>query len=222
MPMKLTTALLSMAFLFSAVQASAEVSKKQLGDLRSTIVRYQKAAYVEIDLDKTVVSEILGREKNNKGKAFLAAKRFRLELNEPDKSLIVYDGSTLWNVQYPPEGSGGKTQIAKAKLDKKNQNQILLGDLLVEQGLMAKFDMLSAKQDGNKLEISAKPKSSALQVTDLKFRIDTKDKVFNEVEYSDELGNKTTMKFSGTVFQKRKNAKIFQYTPEKGAQVTEL
>lgn len=221
--MKMTVSLLICGLLWTwSPTAQAEVSKAQLKALRNTIIRYQKASYVEIDLEKKVVSEILGRERLNKGKVFLAPKRFRLELKEPEKSLIVYDGGTLWNVQYPPEGSDGKTQVAKAKLDKKNQNQILLGDLLVEQGLMAKFEMLDAVQDGDRLQITAKPKSSQIQVMDLKFSIDTKDKVFKEVEYSDELGNKTTMKFSGTVFQKKKNAKIFQYTPEKDAQVTEL
>jgi outer membrane lipoprotein carrier protein len=220
--MKKTPGLLFVGLLFTATSALAEVSKTQLTSLRNVIIRYQQSAYVEMDLEKTVVSEILGREKTNKGKSFLAPKRIRLEIFEPDKSLIVYDGSTLWNVQYPPAGSGGKVQVAKAKLDQKNQNQILLGDLLVEQGLLAKFDLLDATKDGDVLEITAKPKGHKIQVADLKFRVNLKDKVIQEIEYSDELSNKTTMKFSGTIFQKKKNAKIFQYQPEKGAQVTEL
>lgn len=197
-------------------------TKPQLESLKSIIRRYQKSAWVELDLEKTVVSEILGREKVHTGKAFLAAKRFRLEIQQPDRSLIVFDGKILWNVQYPADGDEGQIQVAKAKLDQKNQNQILLGDLLVEEGLLRKFDLLAAKSDGNVLEVTAKPKSAQVQISDLKFRVNLKDKVIQEIEYSDDLGNQTTMKFAGTNFRTQKNPKIFQYQPEKGAQVTEL
>lgn len=205
-----------------ANEAKSAIPKTTLNALKDILSRYQKSTLVELDLEKKVIVAVMGTERVHKGKAFLAAKRFRLETFEPEKTLIVYDGSTLWNVQYPPEESGGKVQIAKAKLDKKNQNQVLLGDLLVEQGLLNKFYFVDAKKDGDNLEITAKPKSSQIQVIDLKFRLQTKERVIQEIEYSDELGNTTIMKFSNTQFKKKKNAKLFQYSPDKGAQVTEL
>lgn len=220
--MRKTLALISLGFFLSTIPAGASLSKENVNTVKGIVSRYQQSAMVEMDLEKKVTSEILGREKVYKGKTFLAAKRFRLELFEPEKSLIVFDGTTLWNVQYPPEGSEGKIQVAKAKLDKKNQSQILLGDLLIEQGLTQKFDLLTSTKTADSLEVSAKPKNSQIQVTDLKFRLDLKEKVIKEIEYSDELGNKTLMKFSGTRFQKKKTPKLFQYQPEKGAQVTEL
>lgn len=202
--------------------AQATVSKSNLKLLKEVVSRYQKSAMVEMDLEKKVISELLGRERSQKAKAFVASKRFRLETAEPDKTLIVYDGTVLWNVQYPGEGTGGTVQVAKTKLDKKSQNQILLGNLLVEQGVLDKFDFLSEKKDGMYLEIMAKPKGNQIQVSDLKFVVDTKGKLIKAIEYSDELGNKTLMSFTETKFRTKKDMGKFSYKPEKGAQVTEL
>lgn len=213
-------AFLGLSLASQVVQAG--VSKETMATLTKVVGRYQKSAMVESNVEKKVVSEILGREKIYQGKVFLAPQRFRLETQSPDHSLIVFDGTTLWNIQYPPEDTKAAIQVAKAKLDKKNQNQVLLGDLLVSQGQLAKFDFVNAVQVGDQLELSAKAKSKQLQVSDLKFRLSTSDKVIRQIEYSDELGNKTIMTFSETKFLKKKDSKKFQYKPEKGAQVTEL
>lgn len=201
--------------------AMAVVAKADMSSLREVLIRYQKSPQVDIELEKKVTSEILGREKIHRGKASLAPQRFRLETYAPDKTLIVYDGTTLWNVQYPPEESDSAIQIAKAKLDQKTQNQVLLGDLLVGQGLLNKFDITETKRDGSTLIVKAKPKQQ-IPVGDLTFNLNLKDKVIESLGYSDDLGNKIVMNFQKTNFQKKKNSKLFQYKPEKGAQVTDL
>ena len=46
------------------------------------------------------------------------------------------------------------------------------------------------------LELMAAPKNKDIQVIDLKFIVDTKNKVIKGIEYSDELQNKTAMRCS--------------------------
>lgn len=202
--------------------AKADVSSAALKTLKETVQRYQKSSLVQMKVEKKVTSELLGSDRTYSGSIALANRRFRLETAEPDKSLVVYDGRYLWTVQYPPQGFDGKVQVARAKLDKKNQNQVLLSDLLVGNGVLTHFNFLSEKADADKLELSAKPKHNEEQISDLKITLDKKSKEITEVNYADELGNRTVMKFTEIKMGKKAKPQIFEYKPEKGAEVTDL
>lgn len=206
---------------FSWSAPAAEVSKENLKALKDTIAKYQKSGLVRMKIEKKVISELLGTERNYSGNLALAPNRFRLETKEPEKSLIVYDGTYLWTVQYPLTEEG-KIQVAKAKLDKKNQNQVLLTDLLLGQSVLKQFDFLSEEKQEDTLRLSAKPKTKDEAISDLKISLDSKTKQIKEISYTDELGNRTIMTFSDHQLEKKPQAKLFRYVPEKGAEVSDL
>ncbi|PWU19373.1 MAG: outer membrane lipoprotein carrier protein LolA [Bdellovibrio sp.] len=196
------------------------VSKETLKVLRETVLRYQRSPLVEMNVEKKVTFELLGKDRVYHGKVSLAEKRFRFETEDPEKNLILFDGQTLWTVQYPTSGTDGKIQVAKARLDKKNQSKILLSELLTGKALMTQFDFLKEEDQGNVVKLFAKPKKGGDQVTTLWITVNKKEKEVRSVEYSDELGNKTVMTFSDLRLQDTARPKIFSYKPEKNAEVT--
>jgi outer membrane lipoprotein-sorting protein len=197
----------------------AKISPASLKVLKEVVQRYRDSACVEMEVEKKVFSDLLGTDQTYHGSLALAPKRFRFE---SDENLVVFDGKYLWTVQYPMKGSPGKTQIMRALLGKKNQTQVMLTDLLMGESILNHFDILSDEGTGDTLRLKAKPKVKDDQITDLTLVIDKSKKEISELSYGDELGNKTTMQFSGVELSKKAQPKKFKYTPEKGAEVTDL
>lgn len=190
--------------------------------LKSVTKKYKKSALVEITVEKTVVSELLGKETKFKGKIYLSSGLFRFENNEPEKTLLVYDGSILWNEQSPPAEFPGPVQVAKSKLSKKNKSQILISSLLGQGELNENFKIKAEKKMGDVVALTVEPKTSELNIKQLELKIIVKTKVVSELNYKDDVGNETKMIFLNTTFKSKKNDKLFKYVPPKDAQVTNL
>lgn len=169
-------------------------------------------------VEKSLKSELLGKETRHSGKIFLANGKFRWENTVPEETLLVFDGKTIWSIQTPPKEFGGEPQIARGKVDKKTKSQILIASLLGED-LEKSFKVVKDDKSGN---IEVAPKGNDLTVKSLNLVIDTKKSELKEVSYKDEIGNVTTLKFSDIQFKSKANNKLFQYTPPKGVPVTDL
>ncbi|MFS4458863.1 LolA family protein [Bdellovibrio sp. HCB2-146] len=207
----ITLLLLSVSF---ALVAHAAPNKT----LKALSKHYRSAKLVEMKVEKTLKSELLGKETRHSGKIFLANGKFRWENTVPEETLLVFDGSTIWSVQVPPKEFGGEPQVAKGKVDKKTKSQILIASLLGED-LEKNFKVVKDDKNGN---IEVAPKGNDLTVKSLNLSIDTKKSELKELSYKDDIGNLTTIKFSDIQFKSKANNKLFQYQPPKGAQVSEL
>lgn len=183
--------------------------------------KYKNAKLVEMDVEKTVTSTLLGRETKHSGKIYLSHGKFRWENETPEKSLLVFDGNTIWSEQTPPVELGGPVQVARGKVDKKNRSHILVSSLLGAD-LQGNFDITSEKIEGNQSTFVMKPKTDDLTIKSVTVVADTKEKTLREVRYEDEVGNETKIKLSNIQFLNKEKRKLFQYQPPKGAQVTDL
>jgi outer membrane lipoprotein carrier protein len=177
---------------------------------------------VQMSLEKIVKSELTGKETKLQGEISLSAGLFRLENKEPEKSLLVFDGKTLWNEQQPSSDFGGSIQVTKSKLSGKNKSQTLFATLLTKDPVTKYFKILSAKKEGSQTIYETESLTSDLNIKNLTLKIDNSSKLVSEISYKDDIGNLTTMKFSNAQFKKSMNKKIFSYHPPKGAQVTEI
>lgn len=173
-----------------------------------------------MDLQKTVISSLLGKEKVYEGKVDIGGPLFRLENIKPDQSLIVFDGKNLWSVQFAP--GGGSQQVARAKIDKKNQSQILVATLLSNKPIQDQVSVESSSVTDELVRYQTQPKNASWGIQDLNFTINRKTLVVTEIEYKDDLGNETKMVFSNVKFQKKIEKSVFKYSPPKGAQVIDL
>lgn len=194
-------------------------SEKAITDIFS---KYRNAGFTEIEIEKKVVSEIMGTDKVYSGKAIIGAKKFRFESEVPEKALVVFNGKTLWNIQYPAAGAEGKTQAARVAINKKSRGQIFLLELLRESSLSKEFDLSNEKKDGEILSISAKPKSGKMDLSTMNLKFDLKSKQLSEVEYTDDLSNKTTFKLLKQSNLKKVADKKFEFKPGKDVEVVDL
>jgi outer membrane lipoprotein carrier protein len=206
--------LLSVTLSFVA-QAAPNKTLKAFGK------NYRSAKLVEMAVDKTVKSELLGKETKYSGKIFMANGKFRWENTTPEETLLVFDGTTIWSVQTPPKEFGGPVQVGKGKVDKKTRSQLLISTLLGED-LEKSFKVLKEEKVGADSKIEIEPKGDGLTVKTLSLLIDTKKSELKELSYKDDIGNLTTISFSKIQFKQKANNKLFKYQPPKDAQVTNL
>lgn len=216
------------AFILLLVLASsAGLAKKpttgpDLTILKQATAKYRSAKLVQMNVEKIVKSELTNKESIYKGKIYLSSGLFRLVHTEPEKSLLVYDGSTVWNEQPPSPDFPGPVQVTKTKMAGKDKSQTLFATLLTKDPVTKNFKIISAKKEDGKSIYEAEPLTSDLAVKTLTVKIDSKSKQVSEISYKDDLGNLTVMKFSDPQFKNSLDKKLFTYKPPKGAQVTEI
>ncbi len=212
-----------MIFSCGAFAKATKVTKKnnQKVNLSEVLKKYRTTALVKMNVVKRVKSELLDKETLYKGQVYLAQGKFRWDNDTPEKTQIIFDGKTVWNIQHPPPELPGPLQIAKAKVDKSTKKQILISTLLSENGINENFKIIKTTQENNDTTYDLEPKGKDLGVTSLKLKTD-RQRTISELSYKDDVGNQTIIQFSNSEFLKKSQSKLFEYAPPKGAQVTNL
>lgn len=195
----------------TAVALLKEVSKK-----------YRNTKIVKIETDKKVTSELLGKTTNYEGVIYLSQGRFRWENETPEQSLLLFDGETIWNVQYPPKDLGGPVQVAIAKLNKNTKSQILISTLIGKDPIDKNFKVINEKTDKGLVSIHLEPLSSDLRVKDLVLDVETGTKQIKKISYKDDVENLTEIIMKKSEFGSKDRKELFKYKIPKDAQVTNL
>lgn len=216
-----------MTFIFSIVLMTsfAQAAKKSASTetlLQETTAKYRSTGVVELNVEKTLKTELNPQGQKNTGTIYLSAGLFRIENTEPDKSTLVFDGKFIWNEQPPAPDFPGPVLVSKAKVDKHNTSQIALATLLTKEPITKKFKILKSAAEGDVTIFETEPLQKDSNIQSLILKIITSKKEVSLISYKDEIGNTTEMNFTKTKFLQKKNAKLFKYQPPKGAQVTEL
>lgn len=202
--------------------AKKKAPLREVNYLKIASLRYKKSEMTTMKVEKTVKSDLMGSENKLIGKIAISSGLFRWENSEPEKSLLIFDGENLWNEQSAPKDFPGPAQVVKAKVDKKNQSQILVGALLGQGAVAERFKVLSEKSTSQDVTYIIEPKDNDPKIKQLEVRIEKKSKEVVGISYNDDVGNMTTMTFSEIEFNKKKNPQLFKYRPPAGAQVTNL
>ncbi len=215
--------LLSTCLAFSAqVTKSAPKGTSDYAILKDATAKYRKSKFVEISIQKSVKSELTGKETKYSGKIFLSSGLFRMENKEPEKSLLVFDGATVWSEQAASSDFPGPPQVTKAKLDKKGKSQVLFATLLTKDPVTKHFQILKESLKGDVAVYEALPLSKDLNVKLLTIKISKKTKLVTEISYQDDIGNLTTMVLGEPSFKNTYDKKLFHYLPPKGSSVNEI
>ncbi|WP_413559137.1 LolA family protein [Bdellovibrio sp. HCB209] len=210
---------ISVLILSLGLSISVSAADKTNATLKKASQKYRAAKLVEMSFEKTV-KFISGKTTKYTGTLTMANGKFRLETKTPDEELLVFDGTTLWIVQYPPKEFGGAPQISRGKPDKKGRQQMLAATL-IGGDIQKTFKVTGENKEGDKSTLSISPRDE-LPVKDLKMIVDTKMSEIKEITYSDEIDNQISMSFSDIKFKDSVKKNIFKYEPPKGAQVTNL
>lgn len=199
----------------------AAVTKEQKETINNVISRYRKSELVQMEIHKKSLSKILNREHNEEGKLFFAGGLIRFETEKPDPALAVFDGKYLWNVQLPSADFGGDTIVTRAKIDKKNRQQLIVTELLTKESLFKHFNLEKAVTEKDDLVVEATPKKNDWNMIRLRLHFSAKENLVTRMEYWDDLDNHVDMSFKNQEFPPAKN-KLFKYTAPKGVKVNEL
>lgn len=205
-------------FSFSAeipAKAALKPSNSLQTDFRSHLQPFAQIPELKIDYRKTQTSQALKKEKKSKGHLFLTGKNFRLEEVEPDRTTLIFDGKSLWTLQYPPEAFGETPDISRLRIKKNHQEQLLLLSLLKGQ-----FDQVFRVKSKTDKEYFLELKRPVVHVQDLRVRV--QDSGVESVRWIDDLGNETLFLFEKFEALAQRDRKRYQFTPPKGVPITEI
>ncbi len=206
------------SFLFSL---SLSAAKSDPANLDKVMKNYKQADTVILDVRKTVKSEILDKETVYKGVIRFSKGKLHWTNEEPSKSLIIYDGSILWSIQYPPAEFKSPPQVAKTKLKKGKSSPLVLTSLLGDKPLKKYFEVAPDNIDGIYQTFKLKEIKNTLGVKDILLTIDTKLDRLVKLQYIDEVENLTKLEFRGTQFNEVIKPTMFSFKPPKGITVQE-
>lgn len=175
----------------------------------------------KLDVEKTVVSELLGKTTTSKGLITLGSGKFRWETTEPEKSLIVFDGKTLWTLQTPSPELGGPAQVTKSTLNGKARDQILV-KILGGGKMSSKFEIRRSESGDDGFVVQLAPLKPDPTVRDFSVVLGGKPERLREIRYGDEVGNQTKIRILDSSTVKKPAKDLFKFQAPKGAEVTEL
>lgn len=203
--------------------------KTPIGSVKNMVARYRSSTGVKMKVNKTLTMGLLQKEKKSEGELFFSKGRLRLDLDKPDKSLLILNGKDIWVVNELPEelaqGKKSPIQVTKIKSQsKKRQKSAILAFLFENLEIWDHFKTLKAIRGRGRMGITLKPlpKAGLDQVLKLHLVLDTKKNELVAFEFWDELENHTRFKFSQIRFVKSVRGSQFKYRPPKGADVTEI
>ncbi|WP_413576338.1 LolA family protein [Bdellovibrio sp. HCB290] len=200
---------------------NAFAAEKSNATLKKVSQKYRTTKLVEMKVEKIDKLVLQGRENKFEGTLAISSGKIRWENTTPEKSLLVFDGTTIWSIQYPPKEFGGDPQIARGKVNKKNKSQTIIATLLGGD-LQGNFKVTDEKTDGDQSTLSIVPLKDDLSIKDIKLVVNTKKVVVDQISYQDDVQNVTTMKFSDVKFKSSVKKSLFKYEPPKGVPVTDL
>lgn len=207
------------------VQAAKEEVKAVEGpqdDLNSTLDVYKSADTMILEVRKTVKNTMLDKETLSKGMIRFVKGNFYWETLDPEKNLVIYNGKTLWTVQYPPaEFKDSPIQVAKTKIKNKKNSPIILSEIFGTRPIKSLFNVKLNKKDGSLLSFNLEEKKPQFGLKNLTILIDTKNQRVASIDYIDEVENETKIEFRSTQFNMNIRKSLFQYKPPAKAQVTE-
>lgn len=202
-----------LALLVASPFVQAEGSGQQKIDDIMNHLRTGKGFYSKVE--KKVHSGQLGGTSDSKGEIYLAKGKMRLELSSPDKTLLVFDGTTAWQEAEFDDGSQKRIIVTKIKGSSLKRDSALLAALLGRQNLLKNFKI--AHQNGDQIELKPTDKDSEV----VSLRIEIHGDNLKSIAFTDSLDNEVSFVFSDLEEQQVSSRK-FRYKPPKGAEVSEV
>ena len=198
----------------SAVKVNSEI-EQSLKPLR------QKDG-AALRLKKRTTNSLLGREKNSEGRLYYRKGKLRLELKSPEDSLVVLDGKTLWLVTVLSADMGGKTMVTKTSARSLKKSSTLMAALIENQQILKEFNLSERKATGDDIHLKFTPKNKDGEIQDLQLWLNPKAGRLKKVLYIDDKENEVEFELGVPEVVEGDPAKLFSYTPPKGAEITEF
>lgn len=190
-------------------------------NIKTVIRAYNEASSVQMAVKKTVYMALMGDTKTSEGEAIYSKGRLKLEMGEPENSLIVMDRSVIWVVS--PGIEKDKPQVLKITAkDMRNQSRAPLALLLSKEQAWDNFKTLrtTAIDAGTRVELAPIDPKKWPDLQKISLTIGKDGKSLVQISYEDELENRTEFAFSDIKKDQKLPARTFAYSPPPGAEIT--
>jgi len=189
------------------------IFKFSFADVNQVLQQYSKSKAIQADIIKTDFKKTLGLTKITNGNLKYTGGKINILFTGDKKTEIIYNGVKLWIIEYPdldfdPKGKRKVTEVSGTKP--------ILGQQLVElfqkpKQFLKKFKFLSEKN--NIVIFESKPIDKGAQ--NFKIEIDTKNKIIQSIQFTDDVQTETRIEFVKTLFLKKVPQEIFEYKRKK-------
>lgn len=197
-----------------AASAGAPASAK---DVDAVLTKYRKAEAFRAKVKKTVAQEVLGTENSGNGQFFFSKGKLRLEMSEPENTILVYDGKTIW---METRLDSKTVEVTKVKSKELKKNDSLLAAIFERGDMLRTFKITKTRDiDGMKVFTFVPKDKKKTEVRELEIGLSGKE--LGRIAYLDDRENRVTFDFTDLIRETISGEK-FAYTPPKGASVTEL
>jgi outer membrane lipoprotein-sorting protein len=200
-------------------------SDPNLDEIKKIVGAYQTSSGLEMGVRKEVYIDYTEETKKGQGKLYFSKSRLRLEMESPDKYLLLLNKNVIWMENHLPKELGG-IQVSKVQASKKvKESNALLAFLFDNANVWDGFELTKSPiRDKSSLKLSLKPKTGQDlgDIVNMELELDTQKKHLNRISYLDSLDNRTTYEFLNIIKKNKIKDQMFEYKPPKGVPVTEL
>jgi outer membrane lipoprotein-sorting protein len=185
-------------------------------EISKVLTNYREAKSIKAKVQKTVVQETVGTSMKSPGDFYFSKGKMRLEMMEPERTILVYDGKTVW---YESRIDDEHVVVTKIRANGLRKSDSLLAALFYNKNVLENFKLKTSVTDQSKkvftFEAKDKKKSDVQSL-----EIALKDKDIQRISYKDQIENRVTLEFSD-VERGSVSAAKFAYKPPKNAEITE-
>ena len=154
---------------------------------------YRAAGSIQAKVKKTVVQEALGTETKSEGNFYFSKGKLRMEILEPEHSLLVYDGKSVW---FETAIDESRMHVTHMRANELKRADSLLTALFDRKDLMKTFLLKTTKVvDGGIRVFAFEPKDKKKSEVQM-LEIALKDKNIQRITYLDQIDNRVTLEFS--------------------------
>lgn len=218
----ITTILVFSSTVFAKDKASVEKKLNLFQTASQLFVDLKNASPLIIEANKQQSSEAFGSDQSQKGKFYFQDQKFRWEVKEPSTAFVVFDGKNIWSVQSPPPGFEGPRQVVKTKVEKKFNDQLLIMNLLGGQHLKKAFKHSQTTLENDRYAVQVEPVQKTQDLKSLTIYLNKNKNEIKQISFVDEIGNLTKVEFVQIKKKISLKPRVFQFTPEKSDQISEL
>ena len=196
--------------------AAKSPAKPTAKEVDKVFAAYRAGKPMQAKVKKVVTQEIMGTTMTSTGTFYFSKGKLRMDISEPERTILVYDGKTIWS-----ESRSGDDQIlvTKIRTTELKKSDSLLASLFNREDVLKNFTLKKVKTDEGKKIFDFEAKDKKADVQELEITLKNKD--IQRIAYKDQTENKVSLEFDDLSHVKL-DANKFAYKPPKGAEVTEL
>ena len=183
--------------------------------LKNMTLTYSRVEYMKTQYKKTQTSELLGEIESSQGIIEFSKDRIRVEEKNDSKerNIFIKNKKTFWHLQ--PD------------------NQVLTG--LVSKTVPLVFEMMFSnpkiwdeleskilKRNAHTIKLQVLMGKDKSNYSNFNITINTKKRRFENISFEDEIGNKTEITFTKTMFYRKAKRNRFIYKPKKSDKINSI